>query len=115
MKKFLLPIALFAAFGLAACGDEVEEAGCNQAEPVEDSACDISVAELCPDEDVYKYKGVSYSSDNKGMDALIDALKKDGHCTASISPADREKIRTALRTQSKKLLDRIRVNAIRAI
>lgn len=113
MKKILLPIALFAAFGLAACGDEIEEAGCNQAEPIEDSSCDISVAELCPDEELYKYNGKEYKESE--IDKLIDALQKDGHCSASISPEDRNRIRIALKSQSKKLLDRIRVNAIRAI
>lgn len=115
MKKLLLPIALFAAFGLAACGDEIEEAGCSQAEPVEESKCDISKAELCPDDDVYKYKGETYANTKEGVNDLIDALQKDGHCQATLSPEDRAKIRTALSLQAKRLLDRIRVNAIRAI
>jgi hypothetical protein len=113
MKKILLPIALFAVLGLAACGDDVVEAGCEQADPIEGSKCDISVAELCPEEELYKYKGKEYKEDE--IDKLIDALQKDGHCQATLSPEDRAKIRTALTSQAKRLLDRIRVNAIRAI
>ena len=113
MKKILLPIALFAVFGLASCGDDILEASCEQADPIEGSKCDISVAELCPEEEVYKYKGKEYKEDE--IDKLIDALQKDGHCSASLSPEDRTKIRTALTSQAKRLLDRIRVNAIRVI
>ena len=115
MKKFLLPIALFAAFGLAACGDDIEDGGCEVADKVEDSACDISKAEYCSDDDVFKYNGNSYSADDAGMNKLIDALQKDGFCQATVSPEERAKIRTALTSQAKRILDRIRVNAIRAI
>ncbi len=113
MKKILLPIALFAVLGLTACGDDVVEAGCEQAEPIDGSTCDISVAELCPEEELYKYKGKEYKEED--IDKLIDALQKDGHCQATVSPEERAKIRTALTSQAKRILDRIRVNAIRAI
>ena len=113
MKKFLLPIALFAAFGLAACGDEIEEAGCSQADQIEGSSCDISKVEVCPDDEVYKYNGKEFSDSD--ISGLLDALKKDGYCSATVSPEEKLRIQKALRAQSKKLLDRIRVNAIRAI
>ena len=108
MKKFLLPIALFAAFGLAACGDDPLDSACEQADNKVKS-CDLSKAEVCSDEETeevyYTYNGKKYTDVNK----LIDDL-----CPDAIID-DRVIIKKQLSAQGKRLLDRIRVNAIRAI
>lgn len=108
MKKILLPIALFAVLGLTACGDEELESACEQADETE--TCDITKAEICSDEETeqvyYTYNGKKYTD----VDKLIDDL-----CGKQAVNVDRETIRRQLNAQSKRLIDRIRVNAIRAI
>lgn len=108
MKKFLLPIALFAVLGLTACGDEKLESACEQAD--ETDSCDITKAEICSDEETeqvyYTYNGKKYTD----VDELITAM-----CGANASDMDRFEIKKQLNAQSKRLIDRIRVNAIRAI
>ena len=107
MKKFLLPIALFAVLGLAACGDEGLESACEQAD--NSDSCDISKAEICSDEETeevyYTYNGKKYTDVN----ALIDAM------CPNASNMDKFEINKQLSAQSKRLIARIRVNAIRAI
>ena len=107
MKKILLPIALFAVMGLTACGDEELESACEQADKTE--SCDITQAEICSDEATeevyYTYNGKKYTDVN----ALIDAM------CPNASSMDKFEINKQLTAQSKRLIDRIRVNAIRAI
>lgn len=107
MKKLLLPIALFAVFGLAACGDETLDSACEQA--TKTKSCDITKAEICSDEETeevyYTYNGKKYTD----VDELIDVLCPN----ATIE--DKLVIRKQLTAQGKRLLDRIRVNAIRVI
>ena len=107
MKKLLLPIALFAAFGLASCGDELLDSSCEQADKTK--SCDITKAEICSDEETeevyYTYNGKKYTN----VDDLIDVLCPN----ATIE--DKLVIRKQLTAQGKRLLDRIRVNAIRVI
>ena len=107
MKKFLLPIALFAVLGLTACGDEELESACEQAD--KNDSCDISKAEICSDEETeevyYTYNGKKYTDVNE----LISAM------CPNASNMDRFEITKQLNAQSKRLIDRIRINAIRAI
>ena len=107
MKKILLPVALFAAFALSACGDEPLESACERADKAE--SCDITKAEICSDEETeevyYTYNGKKYTNVND----LIDVLCPDA------TDMQKTRIRKSLTAQSKRLLDRIRVNAIRVI
>ena len=107
MKKILLPIALFAVLGLTACGDEELESACEQADKTE--SCDITKAEICSDEETeqvyYTYNGKKYTD----VDELISAM-----CPNS-TVKDKLEISRQLNAQSKRLIDRIRVNAMRAI
>ncbi|MBP5666571.1 MAG: hypothetical protein J6X32_00300 [Salinivirgaceae bacterium] len=107
MKKFLLPVALFAAFALTACGDEPLDSACEQADKTK--SCDITKAEICSDEETeevyYTYNGKKYTD----VDELISVL------CPNATEMDRYEIRKSLSAQGKRLLDRIRVNAIRAI
>ena len=106
MKKILLPIALFAVLGLTACGDEELESSCERADKTE--SCDITKAEICSDEETeevyYTYNSKKYTDVNE----LITAMCPD------LAVADKYEIRKQLTAQSKRLIDRIRVNAIRA-
>lgn len=108
MKKILLPIALFAVLGLTACGDEELESACERGDNETVEKCDISKAEVCSDEETeevyYTYNGKKYTDVNK----LIDDL------CPGVAVADKYEIRKQLTAQSKRLIDRIRVNAIRA-
>ncbi|MBO7143389.1 MAG: hypothetical protein J6W13_00995 [Salinivirgaceae bacterium] len=107
MKKILLPIALFAVMGLTACGDEELESACERADKTE--SCDVTKAEICSDEETgevyYTYEGKKYTDVN----ALIDAM------CPNASKMDKFEITKQLNAQSKRLIDRIRVDAIRAI
>lgn len=107
MKKLLLPVALFAAFALTACGDDPLDSSCERADKAE--SCDLTKAEICSDEETeevyYTYNGKKYTDVNK----LIDDL-----CPGA-TDMQKTKIRKSLTAQGKRLLDRIRVNAIRAI
>lgn len=111
MKKILLPVALFAAFALSACGDEPLDESCEQAEQgaVKKEVCDLSVAEACYDEDgtpYFSYKGEKYYN---ATDLGVAV------CGEGVAVADMEIIKKQLNAQMKRLIDRIRVNAIRAI
>ena len=110
MKKILLPVAIFAVFALTACGDEPLDESCEQAEQgaVKKEVCDLSVAEACYDDDgtpYFSYKGEKYYK----PDDLSKAV------CPNVSVIEREHIAVQLNAQMKRLLDRIRVNAIRAI
>lgn len=104
MKKILIPVALFTAFCLTSCDEDLLNSEC---EKVDDSeyCSDISKASLCCDEDgencYYSYQGKKYS-----MDDLITAL-----CPKS-SNMDKLRIRTQLSAQGKNLIARIRANAL---
>jgi len=106
MKKILLPIALFAVMGLTACGDEELESSCERADKTE--SCDVTKAEICSDEETgdvyYTYEGKKYTN----VDELITAMCPD------LAFADKYEIKKQLNAQSKRLIDRIRVDAIRA-
>lgn len=107
MKRLLLPIALFAAFGLASCGDELLDSSCEQADKAK--SCDLSKAEVCSDEETeevyYTYNGKKYTDVNKLIDDLCPGATID----------ERQILNKQLTAQGKRLLDRIRVNAIRVI
>ena len=110
MKKILLPIAFFAAVALSACGDDEIEATCDASDKDLVENCDISGAETCVEEngDVhYTYKGKNYSEDE--LDKLISDM------CPNATNMQKAEIRKVLTAQGKRLLDRIRVNAIRAI
>jgi hypothetical protein len=107
MKRILLPIAFLAVLGFAACGDEELESACERADKTE--SCDVTKAEICSDEETgevyYTYEGKKYTD----VDKLIDAM------CPNATNFNKLEINKHLSAQSKRLLDRIRVNAIRVI
>lgn len=104
MKKFLLPVALFAAFTFASCDDDTLDSECEKADEVD--SCDLSKAQICSDEDsedvYYSYNGKRYDDPND----LIDEL------CPNASNMDKFKIRTQLSAQGKNLIARIRAKAL---
>ena len=110
MKKILLPIALFAAFGLAACGDDILDSECNSVSksdlPDDTQSCKISekVSDIgfCEDEATEKsyftYKG-SGEYDEAG---LIKAA------CAAVTPQDKEIMVAQFSERAKHLISRIR-------
>lgn len=104
MKKLLLPVALFCAFSLVSCEEDLLGGDCEKADEVE--SCDLSKAQICSDdetEDVYySYLGKRYDNVND----LIDKL------CPNASNMDKLKIRAQLSAQGKNLIARIRANVL---
>ncbi len=106
LKKFILPLAMFAALTIAGCDDEKTESGCESTEDDTVESCDLSVAEVCSDEETedvyYTYNGKRYDNEND----LIDAI-----CPSASSVA-RKQVRENLSIHAKSLMARIRMSAI---
>lgn len=104
MKRLLLPVALFVAFGLTSCDEDLLGGECEKADLPE--SCDISGAQTCTDEEteevVYKYLGETYKTE----DELIDKL------CPNASANDKMKIRQQLSAQGKRLMGRIRASVL---
>lgn len=105
MKKILIPVALFTAFCLTSCDEDLLNSECEKVDDSE-SCSSISKASLCCDEETgkcyYSYLGNRYDD----RDDLIDAL------CPNASNMDKLKIRAQLSAQGKNLIARIRANAL---
>lgn len=105
MKRLLLPVALFVAFGLTSCDEDLLGGDCEKADEVVDS-CDLSKAQVCSDEEsedvYYSYLGKRYDDPND----LIDVL------CPNASANDKMKIRQQLSAQGKRLMGRIRASVL---
>lgn len=103
MKRLLLPVALFVAFGLTSCDEDLLGEGCEKLD--DNESCDLSKAQLCNDEDgnvYYSYNGKHYEDEND----LIDVL------CPNASTNDKMKIHQVLSAQGQRLMGRIRASVL---
>lgn len=104
MKRLLLPVALFVAFGLTSCDEDLLGGDCEKADEVE--SCDLSKAQVCSDEETEE---VYYSYNGKRYDDVNDLIDK---LCPNASTNDKMKIHQVLSAQGQRLMGRIRASVL---
>lgn len=104
MKKLLLPVALFCAFSLVSCEEDLLGGDCEKADEVD--SCDLSKAQVCSDEETEE---VYYSYNGKRYDDVNDLIDK---LCPNASTNDKMKIHQVLSAQGQRLMGRIRASVL---